>query len=50
MVNKYYNGRTCKTLDGWRHDLNPKTILQGDDVGIIIELIGENFIYSGILE
>jgi len=24
---------------GWRHDLNPKATLQGDDVAVIIELI-----------
>jgi len=36
--------RVWKTLDGWRHDLNPKTILQGDDVAIIIGLIEENLI------
>jgi len=28
-----------KRLMAGRHELNPKTILQGDDVGIIIELI-----------
>ena len=39
MINRYYNGRVWKTNDGWRHDLNPKTILQGDDVAVIIELI-----------
>jgi len=41
-LNKYYNGRIWKTNDGWRHDLNPKTILQGDDVAVIIELIERN--------
>jgi hypothetical protein len=39
MINKYYNGRIWKTGDGWRHDLHPKTILQGEDVAIIIDLI-----------
>jgi len=38
-VNKYYNGRLWKTRDGWRHDLHPTTIVQGDDVTVIIELI-----------
>ena len=38
-VNKYYNGRIWKTNDGWRHDLNPNTILQGDHIAVIIELI-----------
>ena len=41
-VNKYYNGRAWKTSDGWQHDLNAKTILQGDDVQIIIDLIEKN--------
>jgi hypothetical protein len=41
-VNKYYKGRVWKTTDGWRHDLNPKTVLQGDDVAVIIELIESN--------
>ena len=42
-VNKYYNGRLWKTSNGWRHDLNPKTILQGDDVAVIIELVEQQF-------
>jgi hypothetical protein len=42
VFNKYYNGQVWKTNDGWRHDLNPKTILQGDDVQIILDLIEEN--------
>jgi hypothetical protein len=43
-LNKYYNGRIWKTDDGWRHDLNPKTILQGDDVAVIIELIERDWV------
>jgi hypothetical protein len=39
MINNYYNGRIWKTNDGWRHDLNPKTVLQGDDVSVITDLI-----------
>ena len=42
-IDKYYNGRLWKTSDGWRHDLNPKTILQGDDVAVIIELVEQQF-------
>jgi len=38
-LNKYYNDGVWKTNDGWRHDLNPKTILQGDDIAVILELI-----------
>ena len=38
-VNNFYNGRIWKTKDGWRRDLESKTILQGDDVAVIIELI-----------
>lgn len=38
-VNNFYNGRIWKTKDGWRGDLKSKTILQGDDVAVIIELI-----------
>jgi hypothetical protein len=41
---KDYNGRVWKTNYGWRHDLNPKTILQGNDVGIIIDLIERELI------
>jgi len=41
MINNYYNGRVWKTNYGWQHDLNPKTILQGD-VAVIIGLIEEN--------
>jgi hypothetical protein len=29
-------------MAGWQIHLNPKTILQGDDVAIIIDLIEEN--------
>jgi hypothetical protein len=42
MINNYYNGRVWKTSYGWQHDLNPKTILQGDDVAVIIDLIERN--------
>jgi len=43
-INKYYNGRVWKTNDGWTHDLNPKTIIQGDDVAVIIELIEQQLL------
>jgi len=42
MINNSYNGRLWKTSNGWQHDLNPKTILQGDDVSVIIDLIEQN--------
>ena len=44
-VNKHDNGRLLRTSNGWRHDLNPKTILQGDDVAVIIELVEQQFLY-----
>jgi hypothetical protein len=40
MVNKYYNGEITKTSNhDWQIHLSPKTILHGDDVSIIIDLI-----------
>lgn len=44
VINSYYNGRVWKTAEGWQHDLNPKTILTGDDVQILIDLIEENLL------
>jgi hypothetical protein len=44
MINKYYNGFLMKAGDGWRVHLHPTTILQGDDIAIIIGLIEENLI------
>jgi len=41
MVDKYYNGQLMKSHNGWRVHLHPTTILQGDDVAVIIELIEE---------
>jgi len=36
------NFELCRTEQkDWEHDLHPKTILQGDDVGVIIGLIEE---------
>ncbi len=42
MINKYYNGSLMKAYDGWRVYLHPTTILQGDDVSVIIDLIEQN--------
>lgn len=43
MIDKYYNGAITKTSNyGWQIHLHPNTILQGDDVAVIIELIEEN--------
>jgi len=40
MIDKYYNSDITKTATyGWHVLLHPHTILRGDDVGIIIELI-----------
>ena len=41
-MNGYYVGRVWKIQYGWRHDLNPTSGFQGDDVAIIIDLIEEN--------
>ena len=41
MINKYYNGDLMKAYDGWRVHLHPITLLQGDDVAVILELIEE---------
>jgi hypothetical protein len=38
----YYVGRLWKMQYGWRHDLNPKSELTGDDVQILIDLIEED--------
>ena len=40
-MNGYYVGRVWKIQYGWRHDLNPTSGFQGDDVAIIIDLIEE---------
>ena len=43
MINKYYNGSITKTANyGWQIHLHPTTILQGDDVAVIIDLIEQN--------
>jgi len=39
IVDKYYNGQIINTTRGWQVYLNPKTILRGDDVSVILELI-----------
>ncbi|HEV8515759.1 MAG TPA: hypothetical protein VGQ59_20895 [Cyclobacteriaceae bacterium] len=44
MINNYYNGRVWKTNDGWQHDLNSKTLLQADDISIVIDLIEQNLL------
>ena len=44
MINKYYNGELMKAYDGWRVHLHPTTILQGDDVAVILELIEESLL------
>jgi hypothetical protein len=45
MINKYYNGSLEKTVNyGWQIHLHPKTILQGDDVAIIIDLIEQQLL------
>jgi len=37
MIDNYYNGEIIKTANyGWQVYLHPKTILQGDDVAVII--------------
>ena len=41
-MNGYYVGRVWKIQYGWRHDLNPKSELTGDDLQILIDLIEEN--------
>lgn len=42
MIDKYYNGSITKTANyGWQVHLHPKTILQGDDVSVIIGLLTE---------
>jgi hypothetical protein len=43
MINKYYNGSLTKTTNyDWQIHLHPNTILTGDDVSIIIDLIEQN--------
>ena len=41
-VNKLYDGVIMEAADGWRVHLHPTTILQGDDVAVIIDLIEQN--------
>jgi hypothetical protein len=44
VIDKYYNGSLIKTQSyGWQVHLHPGTILQGDDVSVIIDLIEKNF-------
>jgi hypothetical protein len=39
-INNFHQGSLLKSSnDGWRIHLHPTTILQGDDVAVIIELI-----------
>jgi hypothetical protein len=43
VIDKYYNGSLIKTERyGWQVHLHSNTILQGDDVAVIIELIETN--------
>lgn len=43
MVDKFYDGSITKSsIYGWQVHLHPTTILQGDDVAVIIELIEEH--------
>ena len=43
IIDKYYNGALTKTANyGWQIHLHPTTILQGDDVAIIIDLLEQN--------
>ena len=43
MINNYQKGSITKTTDyGWQIHLHPTTILQGDDVAIIIGMIEQN--------
>ena len=43
MINKYYNGDIMKSsIYGWQIHLHPNTMLQGDDVAVIIDLIEQN--------
>ena len=42
MIDKYYNGALTRQANyGWHVNLHPTTILRGDDVAVIIELIEE---------
>jgi hypothetical protein len=42
MINKYYQGVIMQADDGWRVHLNATTILQGDDLSVLIDLIQQN--------
>ena len=41
MINKFYNGQIIRTQSGLSVYLHPETILQGDDVSVIIGFIEE---------
>ena len=44
-INNGHQGSLLKSsVYGWQIHLNPKTILQGDDVAIIIDLIEQNLL------
>ncbi len=43
MIDKYYYGALTKTSNyDWQIHLHPTTILHGDDIAIIIDLIEQN--------
>ena len=39
MIDKYYNGQIINTARGWQVYLHPSTILDGNDISVILELI-----------
>ena len=40
IIDKFYNGSMIKTTNyGWQIHLHPSTLLQGDDVSVMIDLI-----------
>jgi hypothetical protein len=41
-INKYYQGLIMQSADGWIIHFQRDTILQGDDVAVIIEMIEQN--------
>ena len=41
-INKHYHGVILQSADGWIIHVHPDTILQGDDVAVIIDMIEEN--------
>jgi hypothetical protein len=42
LIDKYFNGQLIHENERWRCALHPTTILQGDDVQILIDMIEEN--------